>query len=335
MPSTYTPSLRFTLQATGEGLNVWGVILNSGVFSLVDYSIAGRAAFSLSGSKTLTSNNGATDEARAAMLDITGGTGGTITIPAVSKIYLVRNGASGNVVITTGGGATITIRPGESLLVFTDGTDVRSTFSTDFMGNRITNVGTPINSADAATKNYVDTTAWNLNTGILPGQGGNAGNFLTTNGSVASWQQIQVANVNGAAPLNAPAFTGGASIAGGLSLTGGFTVTGGVDQSGSSKANVQAIPVLDIDLSSADFFTKSISTNSAFTFSNATASRGQAFVVQLTITSSAVPSWPASVKYSNGFNPSASLGNGVHTLGFITFDGGTTWLLVVVSRAQA
>lgn len=323
MPSTYSSSLRLNLQATGENLNTWGTLLNNGVFQLVDYSIAGRLAFALSGPKTLTSVNGATDEARAAILDITSGSGGTITIPTVSKIYLVRNGAAGDAIITAGGGLTVTIKAGETLTVYCDGTNVRSTFSTDFMGNRITNVGTPIASADAATKLYVDNTAFNANAGILPGQGGNAGNFLTTNGSVANWAQIQVANVNGAAPSNAPSFTGG------------VTVAGGVDQAGSSKATVQAVPVLDIDLASADFFTKSIGTNSAFTFSNATASRGQAFVIQLTITSSAVPSWPASVKYSNGFNPSSSLGNGVHTLGFITFDGGTTWLLVVVSRAQA
>lgn len=329
MPSSYTSSLRFVLQATGENLNTWGVLNNNSMIALADYAIAGRAAFTLSGSKTLTTANGATDEARAAMLDITGGTGGTITIPAVSKIYLVRNGASGNVVITTGGGATITIRPGESLLVFTDGTDVRSTFSTDFMGNRITNVGTPTASADAATKNYVDTTAWNLNTGILPGQGGNAGNFLTTNGSVASWAAIQVANVTGAAPITAPAFTGGAAVAGGL------VITGGVDQSGSSKGNVQAVPALDLDLSTADFFTKSISTNSAFTFSNATASRGQAFTLELTITSAAVPSWPASVDYPGGVNPSSSLGSGRHLLGFITYNGGTDWVMVVLARAVA
>ena len=70
MPSTYSSSLRLNLQATGENLNTWGVLLNNGVFQLVDYAVAGRLAFSLSGSKTLTSVNGATDEARAAMLDI-------------------------------------------------------------------------------------------------------------------------------------------------------------------------------------------------------------------------------------------------------------------------
>lgn len=321
MPSTYTPSLRFTLQATGEGLNVWGVILNSGVFSLVDYSIAGRAAFSLSGSKTLTSNNGATDEARAAMLDITGGTGGTITIPAVSKIYLVRNGASGNVVITTGGGQTVTIRPGESLLVFTDGTDVRSTFSTDFMGNRITNVGTPTASADAATKSYVDTTAWNLNTGILPGQGGNAGNFLTTNGSVASWQQIQVANVNGAVANNAGV------------MTGGFILSGGLDFSGSSKLNVIAVPALDIDWSQGEMQTKSLGSSSAITFSGITPGKGAVVVLRLTISGGAVPTWPAVVDWDNGVTP--TLPDGVNVVGFTTFDGGTTVQGYVLGEAFA
>ena len=315
MPSSYTNSLRFVLQATGENLNTWGVLNNNSMIALADYAIAGRAAFTLSGSKTLTTANGATDEARAAMLDITGGTGGTITIPAVSKIYLVRNGASGNVVITTGGGLTVTIRPGESLLVFTDGTNVRSTLSTDFMGNRITNVGTPTASADAATKSYVDTTAWNLNTGILPGQDGNAGNFLTTNGSVASWQQIQVANVNGAVANNAGV------------MTGGFTL------SGSTKYNVTAVPLLDLDLSSADFFTKSISSNSVFTFSNATASKGQGFILVLTIGSSAVPSWPASVKWDNGFVPTFS--NGLHMIGFTTVDGGATWLGTIGGKNYA
>lgn len=310
MPSSYTNSLRFVLQATGENLNTWGVLNNNSMIALADYAIAGRAAFTLSGSKTLTTANGATDEARAAMLDITGGTGGTITIPAVSKIYLVRNGASGNVVITTGGSQTVTIRPGESLLVFTDGTDVRSTLSTNFMGNRITNVGTPTASADAATKSYVDTTAWNLNTGVLPGQGGNAGNFLTTNGSVASWAAIQVANVTGAAPLASPSFTGG------------------LTYSGSSKANVVALAaVTAIDVSSADFFTKSISVNTTFTFVNATPSAGMAFILELTVSGGAVPTWPASVDWDGGYTP--IFPNGRNVIGFITFDGGVTWTGVV------
>lgn len=113
------------------------------------------------------------------------------------------------------------------------------------------------------------------------------------------------------------------------------TITGGMTFSGSTKQNVQALAALDIDLSSSDFFTKSISTNSTFTFSNPTATKAQAFVVELTISSAAVPTWPAAVKWGNGFNPSSSLGNGTHVLGFLTFDGGTTWTGLLGAKARA
>lgn len=112
----------------------------------------------------------------------------------------------------------------------------------------------------------------------------------------------------GAAASNAPDFTGGLTYA------------------GSHKANVQAVGAASLDLAVAEFFTKSISGNTTFTFDNATASKGMAFTVQLTISSSAVPSWPASVQWSGGINPSTSLGNGKHLLGFITYDGGVTWV---------
>lgn len=327
MPSTYSSRLRLNFQAPGDNLNTWGLVLNTDD-QLLEDAIAKRVAFALSGPKTLTTANGADDEARSAFLDVTSGSGGAITIPAVEKLYTVRNGASGDVSITTGGATNATVKPGEVGWVVSDGANVRRVQFTDYLGARITGVGTPVNSTDAVTKAYADALAFNeVN---LPGQGpGTAGAFLKSDGTNAGWAGIVVADVAGAAPLAGPAFTGG------VSVTGGATVAGGVDQSGSSKANVQAAPALNLDLSTADFFTKSISANSTFTFSNATASRGLAFILKLTISSAAVPTWPASVTYSNGFNPSSSLGNGTHTLGFVSFDGGTSWLMVVVGRAQA
>jgi hypothetical protein len=123
MPSSYTSSARFTLQATGENNNTWGVILNNGVFQLVDDSINGRIGLALSGNHTLTTNLGATDEARMRMIDVTGGSGGTITIPAVPKGYFVRNGASGPVTISAGGTNAV-FQPGEAGGCHTDGTTV-------------------------------------------------------------------------------------------------------------------------------------------------------------------------------------------------------------------
>jgi hypothetical protein len=111
------------------------------------------------------------------------------------------------------------------------------------------------------------------------------------------------------------------------------TITSGMTYSGSTKQNVQAIGALDVDTSLGEFFTKSISTNSTFTFSNPVAAKAQAFILKLSISSAAVPTWPATVKWPGGSAP--TLGNGDHILGFITLDGGTTWDGVVVSRALA
>lgn len=101
------------------------------------------------------------------------------------------------------------------------------------------------------------------------------------------------------------------------------TLNLGLTQTGSTKQSVTAMAALDIDLSANDFFTKSISTNSTFTFSNATASVAQAFILQLTISSAAIPTWPASVTWAGGVVP--TFGNGRSLIGFVTMNGGTTW----------
>lgn len=44
----------------------------------------------------------------------------------------------------------------------------------------------------ASTKKYVDDTAFAANAGILPGQGGNSGKYLTTNGTTASWGTVDL-----------------------------------------------------------------------------------------------------------------------------------------------
>ncbi len=153
---------------------------------------------------------------------------------------------------------------------------------------------------------------------------------LGTAATLASSALFQVANnlseVANAANARANL---GAAAADAPSITSGMTLAG------STKQNVQAMGALDIDLSLADFFTKSISTNSTFTFSNATSAKAQAFIVKLTISSAAVPTWPAAVTYPGGVNPSSTLGNGTHYLGFLTFDGGTSWLMVVCGKAVA
>lgn len=178
MASSYSLRFRLNYQAPGDNLNIWGLVLNTGVFQLLEDAIAKRLAFTLSGAKALTTAQGATDEARCAFLDVTGGTGGTITIPSVEKLYLVRNGASGDVVVTTGAGATATLTPGEVNWVVSDASNVR-----------------PLGPNAQSVKEYVDAVAWTYNAGNLPGQGGNAGKFLKTNGVNGAWAQIQTSDI--------------------------------------------------------------------------------------------------------------------------------------------
>lgn len=295
MPSTYSLRFRLNLQAPGENLNIWGAVQNTQVFQLLEDAIAKRVAFSLSGTKTLTTANGATDEARCGFLDVTSGTGGTVTIPPLEKIYLVRNAASGSVTVTTGAGATAVVATGSIVLVVCDASNVRL-----------------VRDAEIATKAYVDGIAFD-SVGDLPAQAGNAGKYVYTDGATASWRQVVVGDVSGAAPIDSPAFTTGADVAGLLTITG------------TSKQNVAAIAAADLDLSSASLFTKSISSNTTFTFSNLPVADedGMAFAVRLTISSTAVPSWPASVKWPGGTKP--PLPNGTHLIGFLSFDDGTTW----------
>ena len=189
MPSTYTISFRLNLQAPGDNLNTWGVQLNNGVFQLLEDALAGSVTQTLSGPLILTSVNGATDQARCLALNITGGTGGPITVPSVKKLYFVRNASSGAVVVTTGSGASASFAAGEVGFCYTpDGTNFyRTTTATNFGGVTLTNLGAPSANTDAATKGYVDGVAFAMAAGSLPGQSGNAGKALITNGAVASW----------------------------------------------------------------------------------------------------------------------------------------------------
>lgn len=147
--------------------------------------------------------------------------------------------------------------------------------------------------------------------------------------TLASSALFQVANNFSEVANAATARTNiGAAASDAATLTSGVTIS-----SGSVKQAVQAVASTAIDLSLTDFFTKSISSNTTFTFTNPTASKAQAFAVQLSISSGAVDTWPAAVKWSGGTKP--TFGNGNHIIGFLTFDGGTTWTGIPVAVSYA
>lgn len=166
MPSTYTPRLRLEMQAAGENMNTWGAPRLNQTISRIDFSIAGRTVLDLAGSTThqLVSAN-VDDEARAAILDITGLTAPcVITLPAVSKAYLVRNQGAASATFTTGAGTTVAVPAGGVTQLFCDGGQVAE-----------------LGFAGLGLKDYIDQAALAA-TGSLPAVTGNAGKTLYCDG---------------------------------------------------------------------------------------------------------------------------------------------------------
>ena len=149
------------------------------------------------------------------------------------------------------------------------------------------------------------------------------------------------------APLASPTFTGTVTIPAGASIadigttiqafdadtakrdttntyTQLQTMNAGIAVDGPYKQTAEAVGALDIDLATGNYFTKTISANSTFTFSNPPASgTACSFTLELTHTSGTV-TWPASVKFPADTAPTLTTGK-THLFMFVTDDGGTRY----------
>lgn len=188
----YSPLLRIEQQVAGTNLSTWGDPKLNNALGRLEFAIAGWTTIALTGNYTLTSSNG-DDESRSAMLKFTGGGPWTVTTNALSKTYVVWNATTDDMIVTTGAGNTATLAIGEMCTIACDGSDWSKVKVSNYNGDRLSGLGDPTLAQDAATKAYVDAQAFN--TVNLPGQTGNAGAFLKTNGSAASWTMIQGSDV--------------------------------------------------------------------------------------------------------------------------------------------
>lgn len=128
MATTYANNLRVAKQGFRDNQNTWGTVLNDNSLQMLIEAITDVQEVDVgSGNATLTTNNGTTDQARAAGLKVTGspGTTRTVTAPAATKFYVIWNavGDSSDVQIKTAAGTAATVKAGEKIMVFCDGTD--------------------------------------------------------------------------------------------------------------------------------------------------------------------------------------------------------------------
>jgi hypothetical protein len=154
MTSAYTTRIRLTKQGSGDNDSTWGTVLNDEVIDLTDFAIAGYTTISLTAADvSLTANDGSADQARSAMLELSGilTAARTVYLPAVSKMYVVRNNTSGaySATVLVNGGTGYAVPQGESAVIYCDAVSVREAASP--LVTQFTSISTGVLTATSTT----------------------------------------------------------------------------------------------------------------------------------------------------------------------------------------
>ena len=129
MASTYSPNLRLELIGTGEQQGTWGITTNTNLGTLLEEAIGGYVSVTVSDSTdtTLTTANGAADQSRNMVINLTGTLTATrnVICPAIEKLYVVKNATSGGYAVTfkVSGQTGVSIPNGSTYLLYVNGTD--------------------------------------------------------------------------------------------------------------------------------------------------------------------------------------------------------------------
>jgi hypothetical protein len=96
-----------------------------------------------------------------------------------------------------------------------------------------------------------------------------------------------------------------------------------------------AMAANNIDLNTGVVFTKTITTATTLTISNVPATGVvSSFILDLTNGGAGVITWPTGTKWPGGIAPTLT-NPGRDTLGFLTYDGGTTWSGFMLGKGMA
>jgi len=204
--ATYSQSLKLTLLANGEGAGTWGQTTNTNLGTLLEQAITGVQSIVMADANyTLSNLNGASDEARNAVLVVTGTNNAVrdIIAPLVNKQYLVVNNTTGGQSIRIRGstGFTVTIPNGTTVSVYCNGTNFFSaepSFSTGnfTVGGNLAVTGTSTFTG-AVTANSVS-----LGNLTATGAGAFTGNVSAANFSTAGFANAANVVVSGNSQFN-------------------------------------------------------------------------------------------------------------------------------------
>jgi hypothetical protein len=173
----YTSNLGLALPTTGDLAGLWGTTVNDSITSLLDSAVAGTTTLTVDADTTLTTTDGAANQARAAVINwtATGTVTRNINAPKHSKVYVVFNNTGGTQAITIRGGPTspttgVTLLAGDQAIVAWNGSDFEKVGGGQAGGS---NTQVQFNSAGnfggsaGLTWNGTTMTATNLSAGSL------------------------------------------------------------------------------------------------------------------------------------------------------------------------
>ena len=132
MASTFSPNLRVELIGTGDQAGTWGSTTNTNLGTLMESAVSGYVSVSVvSANQALTALNGANDQSRYLILDLTTTTGADFAVyaPPSPKTYIVTNSSAYTASVynsvalgnTTAAGTGVAIPSGKTMTIWSDG----------------------------------------------------------------------------------------------------------------------------------------------------------------------------------------------------------------------
>jgi len=160
MSNYYSTSLGLILQNAGENSTTWGSFVNTNFQTLLEQAIVGQTTITMANADyTLTSSQGVSNEARNAVLIISGNQNATynVIVPAVPKLYIITNNLSSSATAylkVTGSSTSFSVANGNTVMVYCTGSNTGTAF---YALNYVPTAGTA-----TSANNITNSGGWNV-----------------------------------------------------------------------------------------------------------------------------------------------------------------------------
>ena len=168
-------------------------------------------------------------------------------------------------------------------------------------------------TATAATNAYGLVGSPNISVGTVSGTTGTFSGNVSVGGTLT---YDDVTNIDSVGLITARS---GINVLAGVS-----TFSGGTNITGSQTSNISAMGANAVDCSAGNYFTKTITGATTFTFTNVPTGVAYTFTMEVTLNGSNAITWPGTVKWPADTAPTITDGK-TQLFVFLTDDGGTRW----------